>query len=324
MSCKLNWYNLPQEINKIIKPYTNIKVYWYNLPISLNKVYKEMLYLKPSCNSTKKFQWFSLNKKAEIICELIDCLNTNEINFDVTASDWGSVVDASSFKTFLQSQNDETTNTVSNFSLVNGRLKCFITNIETVFISSLNITEINHISIEGLTRLGLQRNQIVTFNPTLPLPSSLQDLDLSINQIVTFNPTIPLPSSLEFLSLSNNQIVTFNPTIPLPSSLQNLQLDSNQIVTFNPTIPLPSSLEFLSLSINQIVTFNPTIPLPSSLELLGLDSNQMTTQGYVNSEPWANSMSVGTCIIKFTSNTNSALGTNLVVILQSKGHNVFV
>jgi hypothetical protein len=50
----------------------------------------------------------------------------------------------------------------------------------------------------------------------------------------------------------------------------------------------------------------------------------MTTQGYVNSEPWANSMSIGTGIIRFNNNTNSASGTNLVSILQSKGYTVIV
>jgi Leucine-rich repeat (LRR) protein len=87
-----------------------------------------------------------------------------------------------------------------------------------------------------------------------------------------------------------------------------------------------SGLEILVLSSNQIVTFNPTIALPSSLQVLGLGDNQMTTAGYTASESWANNLhnapSGGT--ISFSSNTDSATGTNLETILIAKGWTVNV
>lgn len=266
------WYNLPQEINKLIKPYTDIKVYWYNLPLSLDKVYKEILSLKPSCNTTNKFKWYSLNKKASVIVDLINCVSSNEINFDVTSSDWGSVTDAESFRTYLEST--LVTSTISNFSLINGRLRCsLIGNIEQLSLISLNITNINSITIEGL-----------------------KDLQLSFNQIVDFNPTLPLPNSLEILNLGSNQIVDFNPTISLPEGLKTITLSFNQIVSFNPTLPLP--LEFSSLN---------------------LQNNQMTSQGYINSEPWAsNTLTFVGTNINFSGNIDSVSNTSLESILQSK------
>lgn len=301
MSCNFNWYNLPKEINKIIKPFTDIKVYWYNLPISLDKVYKEILSLKPSCNSTKKFQWFSLNKKAEIICELVDCLESGEYNFDVTSSDWGGIIDASSFKNYLEAQTGESSNNVSDFILIKGRIRCNISNIQSLRLTSKNITKVNKISINGLQRIFLNSNDIIDFNPLEELPSSLILLDLSLNSIVNFNPVITLPSNL-----------------------QTLALDSNQIINFNPTTSLPLNLRGLLLTNNKIVSFNLIQPFPSQLQNLFLTSNQMTTQGYINSEPWANALNNGTATFYFNNNIDSAETSNLRSILVSKGYSVAI
>ena len=86
------------------------------------------------------------------------------------------------------------------------------------------------------------------------MPSSITVINLLSNQIVTFNPTIPLPTGLLELNLEGNQIVTFNPTLSLPSSLSQLGLAVNNIVTFNPTNSLPISLVYLSLFNNQMTT----------------------------------------------------------------------
>ena len=221
-------------------------------------------------------------------------------NFDVTA-DWTltfdsngdpyPITDAATFTQWLKdgfdgngnhggSQNDGTSVTVTNFSLISGRLRCNVVADNTALaLSTLDVIDI--VAISGfslLETLDLSNNQIVTFDPSIALPSSLQTLNLYGNQITTFNPSIALPSSLKYLDLSNNQITTFNPSIALPASLETLDLSNNQITTFNPSIALPSSLQTLNLYGNQITTFNPSIA-PAGLEYLGLYDNQIVTAG---------------------------------------------
>ena len=279
---KYIWYDLVNQVKVLIKPVENLlsektrKMTWFNLPGKLNNIYKELSVLKPACAKKVKFLWYNLPNRIKDLEDLITC-NPIEINFDVTSSDWGTIVDAESFKALLEDRSGETGIVVEGFSIEGGRLRCRVSNITYVDISTLNITEVNFITISSLQGLYLSGNQIVTFNPTIALPISLRVLNLSGNQIVTFNPTIALPISLRVLNLSGNQIVTFNPTIALPSGLLGLGLSGNQIVTFNPTIALPSGLQTLNLSSNQIVTFNPTIALPSGLQVLELYNNQIVT-----------------------------------------------
>jgi Leucine-rich repeat (LRR) protein len=290
-----------------------------------------------------------------------DVVVIENIPFDVTAN-WGlttpEVVDEASFKTFLESGQDGNNNTnsltnvtITDFSLVNGRLICnlsatginlYLNNIEISEIVSIGrIMNLGYLNLNNnqivtfdpsialpnlLQNLNLYNNQIVTFDPSIALPNSLQYLVLDNNQIVTFDPSQALPNSLQQLFLKNNQIVTFDPSIALPNSLETLGLDNNQIVTFDPSIALPNSLKQLRFASNQIVTFDPTITLPNSLELLYLDNNQMTTAGYTASESWANTMSPipNRGFIYFNNNVNSVSGTNLQTILISKGWTVTV
>jgi hypothetical protein len=172
-------------------------------------------------------------------------------NFDVTAN-WATgdanypVTDQVSFEAFLANRsyndtNDLTSIVITDFNLQSNRLQCNLTANGTILdISEMVVTEF--LSIGNIT--------------------SLQNLYLSNNQIVTFNPTIALPSSLVFLGLESSQIVNFNPSIVLPSSLQFLYLSGNQIVTFNPTLPLPASLVFLGLNDNQMTTAGYTASEP--------------------------------------------------------------
>jgi len=198
------------------------------------------------------------------------------INFDVVSNDWGTLTTASAWQSFFAVQSGATFATVSDFSLVSGRVRLRVnTDLTSISLPSRNITTVNIVSIPTLTSLNLSSNAIVNFNPIVALPSGFLSLSLINNQIVTFNPTIPLPSSLLTLNLTNNDIVTFNPTIALPSSLQNLILQGNNIVTFDPSIALPSTLKQLVLSTNDIVTFNPSIALPNSLENLSLNVNDI-------------------------------------------------
>ena len=162
--------------------------------------------------------------------------NAPVYNFDVTATYWdsvGGVTDKASFIDFLETTSFLTDVIVENFSLIGGRLQCNLTaNGYFLYLIELAITDVYKLGdIDGLGELVLSGNQIVTFNPTIALPSSLQVLYLNSNQIVTFNPTIALPSSLLTLDLNGNQIVTFNPTIALPSSLLTLDLNFNQMTT---------------------------------------------------------------------------------------------
>ena len=132
-------------------------------------------------------------------------------------------------------------------------------------------------SLSSLVTLYLYRTKLTSFNPSVALPSTLQNLHIEYCSLSSFNPTLPLPTNLQFLSLNNNDIPSFNPTLPLPTNLQYLVLDSNLIPSFNPTLPLPNSLVFISISANLLTTFNPTLPLPTNLFYLGMSYNQITS-----------------------------------------------
>ena len=227
-------------------------------------------------------------------------------NFDLTSPKWASegVTDESSFINWLATRsynniNSLTSIVVTDFNFVGDRIFCNMTADGTLYeLAGLGLVNADKIGVvNGLAHLDLSDNQIVTFNPTIPLPSSLTYLDLGVNQIVEFNPTIALPSDLTTLFLGVNQIVEFNPTIALPSSLTNLILGVNQIVEFNPTIPLPSRLTYLFLGVNP-----------------------MTLAGYTASEVWANAQPAFTkpCYVYFESNIDSIAGTNLEAILLTK------
>jgi hypothetical protein len=268
--------------------------------------------------------------KALTCCELLDCCApvSSPYNFDITA-DWslvGStpVTNQASFEDWLINDLGATSVVITSFDLTGNRLKAdiIVNGVGVLNLTNKNVTLVEKIGgfNSSLTQIRLNDNNIVTFNPSIPLPASVTQLRLQNNQIVTFSPSIALPNSLQSLVLDNNQIVTFNPTIALPNSLQYLYLINNQIITFNPTIALPTNLLELRLDNNNIVTFNPSIILPTGLSNLGLSSNQMTTAGYTSSEPWANAQPAFSpnCSTFFPGNSNSITGTNLETILLTK------
>ena len=138
-----------------------------------------------------------------------------EYNFDLTSPNWASegVTDEVSFINWLATRsynddNDLTNIVVTDFNFEGDRIFCNMTADGTTYeLGSLGLENADKIGVvNGLNTLRLNNNQIVTFNPTIPLQSSLDYLDLSRNQIVTFNPTIPLPSSLTYLRLNENQM----------------------------------------------------------------------------------------------------------------------
>jgi len=117
-------------------------------------------------------------------------------------------------------------------------------------LTNIDVSENNSLEIIYLSG-NLFNDEAIN---NLSLPNSLKILYLGRNEITSFNPTLPLPDLLTELILNDNQIVTFNPTLPLPDSLQTLDISSNQIVSFNPTNPLPDSLQYLYLNGNQMTT----------------------------------------------------------------------
>ncbi len=171
-----------------------------------------------------------LNSELQDFFNKICCTSTPVVtyNFDVDSSDWAGtgITDQASFESVLGVTTDQ-------FLLSGNNIKANVltTTGDELNLNSKNITNVNYITVSGLLLINLESNQIVTFNPSIALPSSLQFLYLSANQIVTFNPTLPLPSSLQELYLGGNQIVTFNPTLALPTSLQYLYLNNNQMTT---------------------------------------------------------------------------------------------
>ena len=174
-----------------------------------------------------------------IVKNSIEELNTDPINFDITA-DWtglASVSDESSFVAFLENQG-ATNVVVSDFSLIEGRLTCFLyCDVNILELSSIFVTDVNRLGgVNGLTELYLSGNQIVDFNPTLPLPSSLTSLDLNSNQIVDFNPTIALPSSLTSLNLLNNSMTTSGYTASEPWATAQPSFSSTCNISFSGNI----------------------------------------------------------------------------------------
>ena len=217
MICNFTWYNLPNQIKKLIKPFENQlskeakNITWYNLPSKLTILYNELSIINIICKKDIKFIWFTLNKKVEALCELVNCIES-QINFDVISTNWGTLTTKESWQNkFLA--DGATTAVVTNFSLVNGRVKFYVNTDSIVLdLSVRNITVVNNISIASLKFLYLNNNQIITFNPTIALPSSLKLLYLYNNQIITFNPTIALPVSLIELDLNVNQMTTLGYT----------------------------------------------------------------------------------------------------------------
>jgi Leucine-rich repeat (LRR) protein len=172
-------------------------------------------------------------------------------NFDITAN-WATgdssypVTDQASFEVFLSERgydenNDLTSIVITDFNLQGNHLQCNLTAEGTVLdLSQMSITQFLSVgNINGLLSFLLKNNNIVTFNPNVPLPNSLTYLTIANNQIITFNPTLPLPVNLLYLSLNYNQIIVFNPTLPLPTSLQILGLSDNLMTTAGYTASEP-------------------------------------------------------------------------------------
>jgi hypothetical protein len=113
-------------------------------------------------------------------------------NFDVTAN-WATgdssypVTSQASFQTFLASRttNNLTSIVITDFNLVGNRLQCNLAASGTILdLTVMSVTQVISLgNILGLQSLYLNTNQLTLFNPTLPLPTSLQILTLYRNEI---------------------------------------------------------------------------------------------------------------------------------------------
>lgn len=253
-------------------------------------------------------------------------------NFDITAK-WETgfstypfppVTDEATFREFLTARN-ATNIVITDFSLVNNRLRCILTADVTFFeLYGIDITEFRSVgNLNGLTHLDLRYNLISDFDPVQPLPDSLEELYLDYNPNFNFNPSTPLPSNLKRLTLGNTSPV-FNPSLPLPAGLETLELAQNSMVVFNPSVPLPNNLKTIILSYNQISEFNPSVPLPVSLEVIDLSFNKISNWSLM--ENFANSLHqapTNNSVVNFVANTTTPEGTTFESILVSKGWIVY-
>ena len=107
-------------------------------------------------------------------------------NFDLTSPNWISngVTDEASFINWL-GRKGLTNIVVTDFNFVGDRIFCNMTADGTNYdLSDLGLVNADKIGVvNGLTNLYLYDNQIVTFNPPIPLPSNLTYLYLFNNQM---------------------------------------------------------------------------------------------------------------------------------------------
>lgn len=115
-----------------------------------------------------------------------------EYNFDLTSPNWASegVTDEASFINWLATRsynniNDLTSIVVTDFNFEGDRIFCNMTaDGNSYSLGGLGLVNADKIGVvNGLTHLYISENQIVTFNPTIPLPSSLFILELNNNQM---------------------------------------------------------------------------------------------------------------------------------------------
>ena len=109
-----------------------------------------------------------------------------EYNFDLTSPKWEleGVTDEASFINWLVTKS-LTNIVVTDFNFEGDRIFCNMTADGTTYsLSNLGLVNADKIGVvNGLTTLNLSNNQIITFNPTIPLPSSLTTLNLTSNQM---------------------------------------------------------------------------------------------------------------------------------------------
>jgi hypothetical protein len=111
-------------------------------------------------------------------------------NFDVDNLDWEGVgiINQTTFESILGVTTDQ-------FLKVGNNIKSNIltVSVNTLDLHEMSITNVNYITLSGITTLNLNTNYLTEFNPNLPLPTSLQVLVLSNNQMTTSGYTASEP-----------------------------------------------------------------------------------------------------------------------------------
>lgn len=202
-------------------------------------------------------------------------------NFDVTASNW-PFTDQTGFIDHLASthQGFLTVIEITNFSLINGRLRCNLLakGPRLGFTMEEGITEIRGIgNIIGIQMLDISSQLMTNFNLEFSLPDSLSTIVLnSLPNFTTFNPSVPLPANLRHLSLySLPNFEIFNPTLPLPDSVEQISINNCKLLTFYTNHQLPASLTNLYITSCDLAVFNNE--LPQKLETLWIGSCKLTS-----------------------------------------------
>jgi hypothetical protein len=149
--------------------------------------------------------------------------------------------------------------------------------IKKFYIYGGFLTDILGINIlTTLVELWLN-SKLTYFNPTHPLPNSLEVLNLNGNLLTSFNPTYPLPNSLKLLNLGLNQSITsFDSNLIYNlTSLEDLSLQGCPILVFNPTFSLPNTLLYLNLISCGLTSLD--VEIPNSVTDLQLSDNSFST-----------------------------------------------
>ena len=269
-------------------------------------------------------------------------------NFDVTANWSGNgVTSAATFVSFMNGRGMSSI-VITAFNLVGNRLQmAYTASATTLDLKFLSVTDYQKgaNALSGLQNLDLNFNGLTIFDPIEPCPVNLINLKAVANPISYIN-TDKINFIIQTIFLAGtNTITSFVLNRSLPN-LNEINLTGNRLSTLGITAVQPNltvldlsngntfstfeygnlfpKLAYLSFSNQQFVRFNPTIPLSNTINGILFNGCRFTTQGYIDSEPWANSLTVrpGRGTINFQDNPASALGTNLKTILESKGFTV--
>ena len=273
---------------------------------------------------------------------------TVDYNFDVTANWSGNgVTSAATFISFMNGRGMSSI-VITAFNLIGNRLQmAYSASAATLDLRFLSVTDYQKgaNSVVNIQNLDLNFNGLTIFDPIEPCPVNLLSLLLSFNPISYIN-TNKINFTIRSIYVGvTNTLSSFVLNRSLPN-LNEINLGSNRLSTLGITAVQPNltfldlgngntfsafeygnlfpNLQFLGFSSQQFVRFNPTIPLSNTVNTILFNGCRFTTQGYIDSEPWANAMSVipSRGSINFQDNPASAIGTNLKTILEAKGFTV--
>jgi hypothetical protein len=237
MSCKFIWYNLPKQIKD--KLGINDGKGWSNIPKRVNNLLDTLKTDKPTCYSTlfpkgHNILWHDLPNRLEKVCELVNCEEPSLINFDVEA-DWESIgiTDADSFLSRILEGDyfsaDDIIENVSNFSLVENRLRCTLEPANFIArMGDFNLTKINSF-VSSSGSLIINNAGLSSFNELGDIYETVESLDIESNLFTT----LYIPDTfinLSSLEMENNPLTTIT-RFPLFPNLTAFNLFRNAFTT---------------------------------------------------------------------------------------------